>query len=157
MRRSFPVLGAAALAMVCLVTPSRADAPVPWDKAKADHRVLVVRSVSAQDPRLADQRRRWLEQREGLAVRDVVVWEWIGDGDVRRWPDGVRLDVRDRLASLDSALAGAAWRVMLLGRDGEAKAAWDGVVEPSEVFGLIDAMPMGRREKAAREAGDVRP
>jgi len=157
MRRSFPVFGAAVLAMVCLVMPSRADAPVPWDKAKADHRVVVVRAGSAQEPRLADQRRRWIEQREGLAVRDVVVWEWIGDGDVRRWPDGVRLDVRDRLASLDSALAGAAWRVVLLGRDGGAKAAWDDVVDPMSVFDLIDTMPMGQREKAAREAGDVRP
>lgn len=143
--------------MVCLVTPSRADAPVPWDQAKADHRVVVLRAGSASEPRLAEQRRLWTEQREALRLRDVVVWEWIGDSDVRCWPDGALLGVRERLRLLDPRLESADWLVVLIGRDGEAKAAWTGLVDPSSVFDLIDAMPMGRREKAAREAGDVRP
>lgn len=143
--------------MLCLVTPSRAATPVPWDQAKADHRIVVVRAGSASEPRLAEQRRLWTEQREALRVRDVVVWEWIGDSDVRRWPDGAPLGVRERLRLLDPRLESADWRVVLIGRDGEAKAAWTGLVDPLSVFDLIDAMPMGRREKAAREAGDVRP
>ena len=143
--------------MLCLVTQSRAATPIPWDKAKADHRIVVVRAVSATEPRLAEQRRLWSEQREALRLRDVVVWEWIGESDVRRWPDGAPLGVRERLRLLDSGLEPADWRVVLIGRDGEAKAAWTGLVDPSSVFDLIDAMPMGRREKAAREAGDVRP
>ncbi len=118
---------------------------------------MVVRAGSASEPRLAEQRRLWTEQREALRVRDVVVWEWIGDSDVRRWPDGAPLGVRERLRLLDPRLESADWRVVLIGRDGEAKAAWTGLVDPLSVFDLIDAMPMGRREKAAREAGDVRP
>jgi hypothetical protein len=46
--------------------------------------------------------------------------------------------------------------VLLIGRDGEVKVAWEAAVPLAEVFARIDAMPMGRREKEAREA-DTRP
>lgn len=141
----------ALLFLLGLMSPAPAADPVTWDTAKADHRVVVVRAESAADPRLAEQRRRWNQQREGLALRDVVIWEWTGASDLRRWPDGVQLDVRARLASIDPALVTAPWRVVLIGRDGGAKASWDRVVGTSEVFDLIDAMPMGRREMAERE------
>lgn len=44
----------------------------------------------------------------------------------------------------DDLLAGL--RVSLVGLDGEIKQRWDGVVEPSEIFDAIDAMPMRMRE-----------
>ena len=43
--------------------------------------------------------------------------------------------------------------IILIGRDGGIKAAWDKVVPPDEIFAKIDAMPMGRAEKSARKSG----
>jgi hypothetical protein len=46
--------------------------------------------------------------------------------------------------------------VLLIGRDGEVKVVWEVTVPLAELFVRIDAMPMGRREKEAREV-DARP
>jgi len=119
-------------------------------------RVLLVRAPSPDDARLRQQEAFLAANPEGLALRDVLVVRWVGDDDpVVRFPDGKAVSA-DALAGLSPGLGTADWRVLLIGRDGEVKIVWDGPVPLAEVFAKIDAMPMGRREKAAREK-DVRP
>ena len=36
--------------------------------------------------------------------------------------------------------------VVLIGKDGEEKQRWNRVVDPQELFDLIDAMPMRKKE-----------
>jgi hypothetical protein len=60
------------------------------------------------------------------------------------------------MAGLSLGLRTAEWRVLLIGRDGGVKVVWEVTVPLAELFVRIDAMPMGRREKEAREA-DARP
>ena len=49
---------------------------------------------------------------------------------------------------LEAAAGGGAdrFQAVLVGKDGGAKHRWSAIVEPAEIFGLIDAMPMRIRE-----------
>jgi hypothetical protein len=119
-------------------------------------RVLLVRASSPDDARLRQQEAALSADPEGLALRDVLVVRWVGDGNPEvSLPDGKAVPA-DVIAGLSPGLRTAEWRVLLIGRDGEVKVVWEAAVPLAEVFARIDAMPMGRREKEAREA-DARP
>jgi len=124
-----------------------------WDDWRDGRRVLVVRAGSPEDVTLRQQMAVLSAGPDGLAVRDVVVLQWAGEEDPKMWPSGVKALAASVLAARYAALRKAEWSVVLIGRDGDVKKAWDKVVPVEEVFAQIDAMPMGRREKQEREQG----
>jgi hypothetical protein len=124
-----------------------------WNDWRDGRRVLLVRSDLPEDVRWKEQKTIVSAQAEGLAVRDVVVVEWTGEADFKVWPSGETVLVAALPQEIQAQLRSAAWRVLLIGRDGGIKSAWDKVVPPDEIFAKIDAMPMGRSEKQERESG----
>jgi hypothetical protein len=124
-----------------------------WNEWRDGRRILLVRAALPEDVRLKEQRAGLLAEAEGWAVRDVVVVGWTGEADFKVWPSGETVLVAALPQEIQAQLRSAAWRVLLIGRDGGIKAAWDKVVPPDEIFAKIDAMPMGRSEKQARESG----
>jgi hypothetical protein len=123
-----------------------------WDGFRGERRAVVVRAISPEDRRLAKQRGTWQDHRADLVARDVAVVEWIGADNILTWPERRALSVLPSLRSLEANLADQPWAIILIGRDGGVKARWDQPVPMSDLTRLIDAMPMGRREKAARDA-----
>ena len=106
--------------------PTRAD---PLASARWDARPLVV-VAPPDDPRIAEQRERIAEAASGFRERDQMLVE-ARDGD----------GLRERFRVAPDAFA-----VILVGKDGTEKARWPEPVDAAEVFALIDAMPMRRRE-----------
>jgi hypothetical protein len=127
-----------------------------WNAWRDDRRVLLVRAALPEDVRLKEQKTVLSARAEGLALRDVVVVEWTGEADPEVWRSGGRVLVTALPREFQAELRSVAWKVLLIGRDGGIKAAWDKVVPPDEIFAKIDAMPMGRSEKRARESGSDR-
>lgn len=118
--------------------------------------MLVVRAASPDDERLRQQEAALSAESNGLAVRDVLVVEWVGNRNPEVWLSDGKAIPADALAEIQPGLRTAAWCVLLVGRDGRAKVAWDKVVPTDEIFAQIDAMPMGQSEKRARESNACR-
>lgn len=103
-------------------------------------RILVVSAPSSDDAGLKAQRAALGPVRNGLAERDLVVFEAIGSG-----PDATA--VRKRLN-----LPGDAFRAVLIGKDGGAKMVSAEPIPPQTLFETIDSMPMrqGEMQKGGR-------
>lgn len=141
---------AARLAMLFCAAGMNASAD-DWDSWRDGRRVLLVRAASPDDPRFRQQEAVLAADPEGLALRDVLIVRWVGDGHPEvPLPDGKAVPA-DVVAGLSPGLRTAEWRVLLIGRDGEVKVVWAAAVPLAEVFAKIDAMPMGGLEKEARE------
>ena len=124
-----------------------------WNEWRDGRRVLLVRAAVPEDIRLKEQKTILSAQTEGQKLRDVVLVEWTGETDPKVWPSGGKVLATALPREIQAELRGVAWKVLLIGRDGGSKAAWEKVVPPDEIFAEIDAMPMGRSEKSARESG----
>jgi hypothetical protein len=106
----------------------------PLERYRWSARVLVVSAPGAGDPNLAAQRAILAEVRPGLKERDLVTLEAVGDA-----PEAIRLRATLRLPP-------DAFRVVLIGKDGEAKRVEGTPLPASALFETIDAMPMRRDE-----------
>lgn len=122
-----------------------------WESWRDGRRVLVVRLASADDERGRQQAAALAASSEDWQTRDVAIVWWEGGKDPAEWPAGGWIISAGAMARRFPVLQPSEWRVALIGRDGGVKAVWDRVVPAAEIFALIDAMPMGRREKEARE------
>ncbi|WP_246732922.1 DUF4174 domain-containing protein [Methylobacterium sp. BTF04] len=100
-------------------------------------RVLVISATDGADPRLVVQRSTVAAAKAGMAERDLVTIEILGQGDSAR-------RLRDRLG-----LPRDGFRVLLIGKDGGAKLNRDEPIPTRTLFDTIDAMPM-RREESRR-------
>lgn len=107
-------------------------------------RPLVVFADSPDEPKLAEQRRAVRMQCEGLAERDMVVIEIVGDA--------VKVDGEPRAADVAALKKhydippDATFALRLIGKDTGIKLRRAEPVTMDEIFGLIDSMPMRRRE-----------
>lgn len=98
------------------------------------NRVLVVAAPSRQDAALATQRRIFEQNASGMAERQIVLIEAAGDDPRAR-------DIRRQLSIGDNA-----FKVVLVGKDGNAAVASAKPLTAEELFGRVDAMPMRRDE-----------
>lgn len=120
--------------------------PLQWD-----HRPVVVFAPSADDRRLVRQTALLTEAARSLRDRDMAVY-LVADGTVRAIR-GPQLGA-DATALRSHYRAGQGhFTVILVGKDGGEKFRAERVVEPDELFALIDTMPMRRREMRERPAG----
>lgn len=110
----------------------------PLASLRGRTRVLVVSAPIEADPALAAQRLALASARTGLAERDLVVMEAVGEG-----PEATALRRR-----LD--LPAGSFRAVLIGKDGGPKLDSAEPIPPQRLFSTIDAMPMRRDEMQAR-------
>ena len=109
------------------------------------NRVLVVFSDSE---RVHSTRQREVIDSDapGFAERDVVVLGLGGSGELYHDVNVDQPEVKGRYGVEDGFM------VLLIGKDGTVKRVWRRPVTASEVFELIDAMPM-RRSEMRRKRG----
>lgn len=130
MARGWRMIGA----MVLGVTAAQAaENPLAHDRWRS--RVLVISAPEAGDPRVTAQRGALEKARAGMKERDLVIREAFGDT-----PEARRLR-----AAL--GLPGHGFRVVLVGKDGEAKRTETAPIRADALFETIDAMPMRRDER----------
>lgn len=98
------------------------------------NRLLVVVAPSPRDDNLVAQRRIFEQSAKGMAERQIVLIEAAGDDDRAR-------AIRSRFSVGDRT-----FRVLLVGKDGNAAASSAKPFTADEVFGKVDAMPMRRDE-----------
>jgi hypothetical protein len=102
-------------------------------------RVVVIFSPGRDDPRLAHQEAEVRPLLEAKDDRDLVLVQIIGDASDPAWVSAA--DLRGRY-HVDRA----AFRTLLIGKDGGVKLRSDTVIGGKTLAGVIDAMPMRRDE-----------
>lgn len=113
------------------------------------HRLLLIFSPSAQTPAFQQLANQLKQQREGVADRDLIVFSIMSDGQSRVGEDVLSKQEAENLRRRFQ-VAAEEFRVVLIGKDGTVKLS-EPTVKLSEVFALIDSMPMRQREM--REKG----
>ncbi len=103
------------------------------------NRVLVVMAPGRQDESLAAQRRIFQQNASGMAERQIVLIEAADDDDRSR-------ELRRQFSGGDRA-----FKVVLVGKDGNAAVSSDRPLAANELFGKVDAMPMRRDEMRRKE------
>ena len=131
-----PLLLAAVAALAGFTMPALADDPLAAHRWTS--RVLVIVAPEGSDPRIEAQRREARARQADYAERDLVVVEAIGAGaeakSIRR-----RFGIGER-----------DFRVVLVGKDGEAKLTEAAPIPAVRLFSTIDAMPMRKDERSRR-------
>lgn len=94
-------------------------------------RPLVILAPDAEDSRYREQMAAIIAAKAGLEERDMVVLPALG-------PDAA---LRQRVGR-----DGAAFQVVLVGKDGHVAGRWTQPVALPDIFALIDRMPMRRDE-----------
>jgi hypothetical protein len=120
------------MGMVLAAGAAAADDPLAAHRWK--DRVVVIAAPSAGDPHLLEQRTTLAAVPDGVREREIVVVEAVGDGRAAQ-------RLRARLG-----LENAAFRVVLVGKDGTVKRSDDRPISAETLFGTIDVMPMRRDE-----------
>lgn len=107
-------------------------------------RPVMVFAPSAEDERLSRQRQAFARLHQDLRERDIVLIEVVGNQVAT-----IHGPECDQNADALRARYGAAadqFSTLLIGKDGGVKLRSDEPVTSDKLFGLIDAMPMRRRE-----------
>jgi hypothetical protein len=132
------------------------DREVTLDQFKWKNRLIILAADSADVQKLTEQKALLARENTGIRDRDLRLIEVFTNGRGRI--DGEPISSRSVAAIRDNLqLPPGAFRVLLIGKDGTVKLRSAEVVTISEVFSLIDSMPMRRQEIREKEGGKVRP
>lgn len=105
------------------------------------HRVVVISAPATDDSRLLAQRAALAALPDALRARDLVVLEAVGaEAPARRLRESLKVPPDT-------------FRVVLVGKDGEAKRIAAEPLPVEALFSTIDAMPMRRDE--AKRRGEI--
>jgi NADH dehydrogenase [ubiquinone] 1 alpha subcomplex assembly factor 1 len=119
------------------------------DDLRWDRRVLALSARSADDPALKQQLAAIEEAGAGFGERDLLLVTLTDDGSARAGDEPLASEtvhaLRERLG-----IGTDSFELRLVGKDGEVKLGDSEVVSMSELFGLIDGMPMRQREMQDR-------
>lgn len=115
-----------------------------WEK-----RVLVVSAPSEDDESLREQQNELALTREEFADRDMVLVALLDDAVSTA---GDRELTAAEVARIRAALAirPGSFALRLIGKDGSIKLSSETVTPVTDIYALIDAMPMRQREKSDR-------
>lgn len=114
------------------------------DRLKWKNRILLIFSSDADSSALLRQRQFLSRSPADVSERDLVIVEIIdGKASAVEQP-GIRLN-GDALQKRYQAEV-ASFKVVLIGKDGGSKLERDTPIDPKELFGTIDAMPMRQTE-----------
>lgn len=109
------------------------------------NRVLLIWAPPASKLAAA-QNKIWESHRSGLKERDIVLAK-VGNGRVY-WPD---FEESAAWYNEHFKLAGDAFCVILIGKDGTEKLRTFEVLDAARLFAVIDVMPMRRQEMRQRK------
>ncbi|MEJ2069770.1 MAG: DUF4174 domain-containing protein [Syntrophobacterales bacterium] len=137
---SLLVLGAANAALGKGGDMDKAD----LSRYRWQHRLLLIFSPSAQTPAFQQLASQLKQQRGGAADRDLLVFSIMSAGQSRVGEGVLSRQAAENLRRRFQVAADE-FRVVLIGKDGTVKLS-EPAVRLSEVFALIDSMPMRQRE-----------
>ena len=129
-----------------------ADSDTPLAQERGKTRPLIIIASSTVDPTLVSLKKNLDEpaNREAFAKRDMVLYTIINTIGQRNGKD---LDAQSTMALIRELKLGVKpqtqAQVILVGKDGEKKIDHIGPIDPKEIFGTIDQMPMAEKEAAA--------
>ena len=123
---------------LALVALAGAAVASPLASLRSRSRVLVVSAPDSADAGLKAQRAALGAHRSGLAERDLVVLEAVGDS------------AEARTLRAELGLPAGQFRAVLVGKDGGPKLTADAPIPSQTLFATIDAMPMRRDEMKRR-------
>ena len=112
------------------------------------NRLLMVFSPSKEDSNYQSLKKEMKAQRNGLRDREILVFEILEKGESRFGKTVLKKEAIDFLRQKFSAGQGS-FLVILMGKDGEEKIRWQ-KVNLTEIFAVIDGMPMRQREMRER-------
>ena len=124
----------------------------PLAGLKGQKRPLLLFTKSRSDARLDKQLDLLRDYRPDLRDRDVVVLRTTGSEETRSaigYTSINRGAARELLRRFQPADVGLT--VILIGKDGTEKNRWQRLVQPQEIFDLIDAMPTRKDEIKAEQ------
>lgn len=144
------------LLLTAVAVGAHADTPgADLTRYRDKNRLLLLFAPSATDSRYLQQAQRFAgkEQEEGLKERDLLRFNVFERGTSRR--GGIDLSVReaDALRQRFDIHKGQ-FKVVLVGKDGNTAYSASAPISASQLFGLIDAMPM-RRDEMRRQTKAV--
>ena len=118
----------------------------PSDLAKYrwQNRLLLVFAPSPENEEVGVQQQLLEDKEAELQDRDVLVFYLFPDGG--RLADEPLSDEKVTSLRKRYGVAEDDFTVILVGKDGTAKERLEGSMEPADLFGTIDAMPMRQRE-----------
>lgn len=126
------------------------ETPFSLDQYRWKHRVLVVSAPNQDDEHFRAQLDALVSTDDEFANRDMLLVALVDDGASTT---GGR-----QLASADVSAVRKVLRIQpdsfalrLIGKDGGVKLSTDAVTPVSEIYALIDRMPMRRREMSDRQ------
>ena len=104
---------------------------------KWENRVIILVASEPDHPMLPRQLRIFEERSPGIKERDLVIFSNQADS----LDNSIRQAIRNNFDLPDEG-----FRFLLIGKDGSVKIDRAEVVSSKELFAIIDAMPMRRRE-----------
>jgi hypothetical protein len=129
-----------------------ADSDTPLVQERGKTRPLIIIASSTVDPTLVSLKKNLEEpaNREAFVKRDMVLYTIINTIGQRNGKD---MDAQSTMALIRELKLGVKpqtqAQVILVGKDGEKKIDHSGPIDPKEIFGTIDQMPMAEKEAAA--------
>lgn len=122
------------------------------DAHGGEHRLFLIFAASPEDEGFVRQSRLLEGSERGFSERELLRGDVLEDGTGsfggRPVSSGEASAVRERFGVEPGAFA-----ALLVGKDGTIKHSSARPVGPGEIFALVDAMPMRRREMRERGGG----
>ena len=109
------------------------------------NRLLFLFAEDANDPLFKNLQSQIMAQKAEVDDRDLIVFEVPAQGPARMNNSPLDQKEADSIRS-QFAVPSSAFSLILVGKDGGIKLKREDRVELSEVFGLIDSMPMRQNE-----------
>ena len=109
------------------------------------NRLLFLFAEDANDPFFKNLQSQIMAQKAEVDDRDLIVFEVPAQGPARMNNSPLDQKEADSIRS-QFAVPSSAFSLILIGKDGGIKLKREDRVELSEVFGLIDSMPMRQNE-----------
>jgi hypothetical protein len=114
------------------------------------NRLLFLFATSAEDPAFQSLSREVDQNLDGIRDRDLLVFRVLSEGLSLLGPQEISPEEAARLRRRFGISPGA-FTVVLVGKDGGVKLKRSGQIALSDIFGLIDSMPMRRREMRTKD------
>ncbi len=126
-----------------------AEAPFTLLQYQWTNRVLVISAPTEDDKKLSEQKNEVALTREEFAGRDMVLVTLL-DNTVSTAGDRVLSTEEASTARAALAIRPGSFALRLIGKDGSVKLASDTATSMTQIYDLIDSMPMRQRERADR-------
>ena len=127
------------------VTAYSAEAPFALSEYRWNKRVLVISAATADDRNLVEQQQELATTAEAFANRDMVLVTLL-DNAVSTAGDRELTTAEASAARAFVGIETGSFSLLLIGKDGSVKLSAESATPMTEIYALIDTMPMRQRE-----------